>query len=365
MNFRRTRPQQLIAIGSVTIIICVYSVTWPSGILNQKEDQDASPATLSAVQEHLNIVRYADMVRWGRNNQTSSSFWASSILSDDRRIYFHETTGRDRLNLRQLCAVESTAKENPSRSVQIFFQTDHVNVTSAPFELVLKTYPNIAVLLINAKDYFTATPLERWYSRGVWRKSPYKTEHFSDYIRILSSFKGGGMYMDLDFVTLKPLDADIFRNFVPEEDNAVLTGSSFHFQKGHPIVRKIMTYLASSYRPKEWAHSGPAMMQSVVLKYCRKKLPEPTYPLFLCPEIKVLPKKYLYPYTFADWKRLFVTNVSSSDPIFESYAVHTYNKLSKNEPVLVGSDQLYSQIARVHCPVTYAHALTDLEVDFF
>lgn len=171
--------------------------------------------------------------------------------------------------------------------------------------------------------------------------------------------------MDLDFVTLKPFDADIFWNFVPEEDDGVLTGSSFHFQKDHPIIRKIMTYLAASYHPKEWVYSGPAMIQSVVMKYCHKKLPKPTYPLFLCSHIKVLPKKYLYPYKFADWKRFFRTNISSSDPIFESYAVHTYNKLSKKEPVFVGSNQLYSQIARVHCPLTYAYALSDLEVDFF
>lgn len=146
---------------SVTIFVCVYLVAWPNFIITQQDDHTnksfTSPTTLSAVREHLNIVRYSDMVRWEGKNQTSSSFWATSLLTDDKRIYFHETTGRDRLNLRQLCAVESAARENPSRSVQIFFQTDHVNLTGGPLEFILKTYPNIAVILINAKDYFTAT----------------------------------------------------------------------------------------------------------------------------------------------------------------------------------------------------------------
>jgi lactosylceramide 4-alpha-galactosyltransferase len=202
--------------------------------------------------------------------------------------------------------------------------------------------------------------------RGAWRQSPYKTEHFSDYIRIVSSHKGGGMYMDLDFVALKPFDDNIFWNFVPEEDDSILTGSSFHFQKDHPIVRKMMTYLASSYHPKKWSYSGPAMFQSVLLKYCQRREPLPTYPVFLCPDIRVLPKTYLYPYKFAEWKRMFrFSNVSGDDAIFQSYAVHTYNKLSKKEPVYVGSNQLYSKIARVHCPITYAHALSNLEVDYF
>jgi lactosylceramide 4-alpha-galactosyltransferase len=61
--------------------------------------------------------------------------------------------------------------------------------------------------------------------------------------------------MDLDFVTLKPFDTDIFWNFVSEEDDGVLTGSSFHFQKDHPIVRRMMIYLASSYHPNEWSYS--------------------------------------------------------------------------------------------------------------
>lgn len=78
------------------------------------------------------------------------------ILSDQERIYFHETTGSDNLNLRQLCAVESAAKENPTRSVQIFFQGDHVNL-NVPLDSVLKQYSNIAVILINASDYFAET----------------------------------------------------------------------------------------------------------------------------------------------------------------------------------------------------------------
>lgn len=166
------------------------------------------------------------------------------------------------------------------------------------------------------------------------------------------------MYMDLDFVTLKTLDPKIFQDFVPEEDRGVLTGSSFHFHRDHPIIRKMITYLASSYHPEEWTYSGPAMFQSIVLKYCRKKLPKPTHPALLCPDVKIMPRKYLYPYKFADWKEFFRNDVPrNGDKTFKSYAVHMYNKLSKNEPVLVGSNQIYSRIARIHCPLTYAHAV--------
>lgn len=165
------------------------------------------------------------------------------------------------------------------------------------------------------------------------------------------------MYMDLDFVTLKPFDRDVFWNFVPEEDDAVLTGSSFHFERDHPIIRKMLTYLSSSYRPKEWTYSGPAMIKHVVLRYCQKTSPKPTYPRALCPGVRVLPKRFLYPYKYGDWKHYFRTDISAKDKAFASHAVHVYNKLSKNEPIYVGSTQIYSLMARDHCPLTYAHAV--------
>lgn len=166
--------------------------------------------------------------------------------------------------------------------------------------------------------------------------------------------------MDLDFVTLKAFNRKVFWNFVPEEDDGILTGSSFHFQYGHPIIRRMLTYLASSYHPKEWTYSGPAMIKHVVLKYCKKTIPKPTYPKSLCSGIRVLPKRYLYPYKYARWKKFFRTDIGRKDRAFQSYAVHIYNKLSKKEPVRVGSNQIYSLMARDHCPLTYGHA-----VDFF
>ena len=152
MNFRRhkTSPRQLIIILSVTIIIGVYFVT--SSVTRRDDLTFLTKITTTLPQEER-----LKIIKWKRN-QTMSS-WESSILSDSNRIYFHETTGHDSVNLRQLCAVESAAKENPDRSVQLFFQTDYVNVTASPLGSIMKYYPNIAVILINASDYFADTVL--------------------------------------------------------------------------------------------------------------------------------------------------------------------------------------------------------------
>jgi lactosylceramide 4-alpha-galactosyltransferase len=160
MNIRRIQLQQMVIILSVTIFVCVYLVSRDTTSLFVN-DPDYVSKTYSRAKEQKrkrNIVRYSEIVHWKDSNR-SSSFEVPPVLllSDDKRIYFHETAGRDHLNLRQLCAVESAAKKNPNRSVQIFFQTNHVNLTVDPLVSILKGYPLIAVILINVTDYFAGT----------------------------------------------------------------------------------------------------------------------------------------------------------------------------------------------------------------
>lgn len=163
--------------------------------------------------------------------------------------------------------------------------------------------------------------------------------------------------MDLDFVTLKSFDRDIYWNFVPEEDNGVLTGSAIHLEKGHRILKRMLKYLGTSYLPDVWSHSGPTMIQRTVLGFCHKRIPKPLYPKNICQGLKVLPRRFMYPYKFGEWHHFFDQDPSPLDVAFKSAALHMYNKLSKNQPVIVGSNQIYSQVARDHCPLTYARAV--------
>ncbi len=111
------------------------------------------------------------------------------VKPDNWRIFFHETSGRQNLSFRQSCAVESAAKHNPSRSVQIFMLAHQLNY-SDPWISALEHYRNVAVILVDEEEYFRSSPLEEWFNKGEWRKSRFKKEHMSDYIRILSLYKG-------------------------------------------------------------------------------------------------------------------------------------------------------------------------------
>ena len=94
----------------------------------------------------------------------------------------------------------------------------HPNYLSS-WQSVLAQYPNIVVVLVNESEYFANSPLEKWYQKGEWRNSSYKNQHLSDYARILSLYKGGGMYMDLDFITLRPFSLQQKQNDYNQEKN--------------------------------------------------------------------------------------------------------------------------------------------------
>jgi hypothetical protein len=149
------------------------------------------------------------------------SFDSAHTNLTDRRIFFHETSGNAQLNFQQCCAVESAAKHNPDRPVQVFLRP-LVNYgcsirpsplfQSPPWLDVLSRYPNVDVILVNEDRYFAGTPLQDWYEKGEWLKSQHEVAHLSDYIRILSLYKGGGLYLDTDILTLKTYQGDKFRN---------------------------------------------------------------------------------------------------------------------------------------------------------
>lgn len=122
--------------------------------------------------------------------------WSSGMKDDnnynDRRIFFHVTKTRstNRFNQRQTCAVESTAKHNPDRPIQVFIQRESVD-SKAPFFTILGHYQNVTIVLLDeVENYFRNSPLEKIYQTAPWNASLFGATHFSDYIRALSLYKG-------------------------------------------------------------------------------------------------------------------------------------------------------------------------------
>lgn len=130
-------------------------------------------------------------------------------MSSRGNIFFLETScfeadGYAKLNYRQACSVEAAARTNPNMSVNLFYLSPAPpsNLTKRLMEHLLK-YDNVQVNRVKVAEYIHDTPLEDWYLSGVLTTSRWPNIHMSDFLRLLTLWKYGGVYLDLDVVLTK------------------------------------------------------------------------------------------------------------------------------------------------------------------
>lgn len=176
---------------------------------------------------------------------------STKMPTKGRSIFFHETScsvdGIAKLDSRQACAIESAARANPNRDVFVLF-TSPVGfredaTVSEPFFRALQLYPNIYVRNLDLWNYTRGTPVHEWMQTDKLFSSRYIVAHTSDLLRLVTMFKFGGIYLDLDVVVQKSFD-DREINFAGAEtktsvNNAVLGFD--HAGYGHEITAKLLT----------------------------------------------------------------------------------------------------------------------------
>jgi lactosylceramide 4-alpha-galactosyltransferase len=305
------------------------------------------------------------LIRWKTYN---------GLKENNLRIFFHETSGKNKLTFMQCCSVESAAKHHPNRPVQLFVRplencfNSLLKFSPSSFYnpiwlTVLSQYPNLSVILLNEQNYFFGTLMEDWYNKREWRKSKYETAHLSDYLRILSLYKGGGLYLDLDILTLKPYNGTIFHNFLVYGSARMdhISNGAMHLEIGHWMSKEIMQVLAKEYDPESYIYHGPDAVGEVMKKFCGLKAGNPDSNQ--CQDIEILTDTYFYPIPSIFSSVLFQedgdqTHEGILPNINKSFGLHWWNSLSQlHKPINMHSNQIITLLAREHCPITVSMAI--------
>ena len=74
----------------------------------------------------------------------------------------------------------------------------------------------------------------------------YPDYHYSDLMRVLVAYKFGGLYSDLDIVTLKPIPPELPENFMIADVSRRLGNCFFKFERGHPFLETLMRDIVSN-----------------------------------------------------------------------------------------------------------------------
>lgn len=91
---------------------------------------------------------------------------------------------------------------------------------------------------VNLWTYTQNTPLDKWLNNDQLFRSNYLIEHVADFLRLLSLYKWGGTYLDLDVVVKTNLSI-IGKNYAGAESDVLIANGVLNFDYkgiGHKTV---------------------------------------------------------------------------------------------------------------------------------
>ncbi|XP_066137544.1 lactosylceramide 4-alpha-galactosyltransferase-like [Euwallacea fornicatus] len=285
-----------------------------------------------------------------------------------RNIFFLETTcnsalrGKLFIHPRQACAVESAARLNPNSDVYLLFASRGVikdeNTVSDRILQLLSTFPNIKILHFNVNKYVKNSPVENLWAEEIIKKSSYPVAHASDVLRLLTLWKYGGIYLDLDVIVIKNME-NLPDNFAgAQSDNLVANGvmGFSSFGKGNLYVNECLHDMSKNFNGKEWGLNGPQLITRNIFKHCRQFDTQMLIRFGKCEEFRIFPSSKFYLIPYHHWNWFFNENYTAHILYYSeesSYLIHTWNKLSYKTLIKKKDvDVPYLNIASKYCPGT-------------
>ncbi|KAF5921894.1 alpha-1,4-N-acetylglucosaminyltransferase [Diceros bicornis minor] len=277
-----------------------------------------------------------------------------ALLGQGRSIVFLETSERMEPPSLVSCAVESAARIYPEHPV-VFLMKGLSNFTQLPpnstysaFSL-LSAIDNVFLFPLDMKRLFEDTPLFSWYTQvnaGTERNWLYVS---SDASRLAVIWKYGGIYMDTDVISIRPIPEE---NFLAAQASKFSSNGVFGFLAHHPFLWGCMENFVEHYNSDIWGHQGPDLMTRMLRVWCKLGDFQEVSDL-RCLNVSFLHPQRFYPIPFSEWRRYY--EVWDTDPSFnDSYALHLWNYMNREGRAVVrGSNTLVENLYRKHCPRTY------------
>jgi lactosylceramide 4-alpha-galactosyltransferase len=170
----------------------------------------------------------------------------SSSGQDKDNAFFIETSGNGALSYRQACAVESLALHNPNLKVNVLFTDVKINADLDTVQQLMENYANVQLIDIKVDEYMAGTLMEHWYQCTDWRKGTYHVNNLSNALRLLTVYKFGGYYFDLDVISVRPVTS--YRNFVAAVDREIVNNNVIHADAKHRFIELAIKDFVTNFR---------------------------------------------------------------------------------------------------------------------
>nr|XP_033772098.1 alpha-1,4-N-acetylglucosaminyltransferase-like isoform X2 [Geotrypetes seraphini]XP_033772110.1 alpha-1,4-N-acetylglucosaminyltransferase-like isoform X2 [Geotrypetes seraphini]XP_033772117.1 alpha-1,4-N-acetylglucosaminyltransferase-like isoform X2 [Geotrypetes seraphini]XP_033772127.1 alpha-1,4-N-acetylglucosaminyltransferase-like isoform X2 [Geotrypetes seraphini]XP_033772134.1 alpha-1,4-N-acetylglucosaminyltransferase-like isoform X2 [Geotrypetes seraphini]XP_033772144.1 alpha-1,4-N-ace len=276
------------------------------------------------------------------------------IIKSNTGIFFVETTEKLEPSPLAVCAVESASQTYPDRTIYFFMKglTKNMTITKSSFYKaipLLSSMENVNILPLDLEEVVQDTPLYPWYQKVNPAKEQYWKHVSSDGFRLAVIWKYGGIYMDTDIVSLKPVQEI---NFLAVQDYQIVNSAILGFQKHHQFLWDCMEDFVKNYRGGIWGHQGPGLVTRMIERHCGMTVFKGTEDI-ICRDFSILNTQRFYPVPYQTWERYFQV-WNPKDSFNNSYALHLWNFMNKNNKrVIIGSNSVVENLFMKRCPRTY------------
>ncbi|XP_018426688.1 PREDICTED: alpha-1,4-N-acetylglucosaminyltransferase-like [Nanorana parkeri] len=343
----------------LTFVMAIAAITFLSRIaLNQKSNFIMNILTSNGLLSDPKTTEKAG----GMSNmieKVSSAAFTNTILRQGNGIFFVETTGRMEPPSLVLCAIESAARVYPDRPV-VFFMKGLGDIMTAEEDSrtrehfpTLYSFHNIYIFPLRMNELFNQTPLMTWFKKVNPEKERYWTHVSADACRLALIWKYGGIYMDCDFISIRPIPNNLF---LAPEHAASISNGVFGLSQFHPLTWLLLEDFADNYKGEIWGQQGPRLFTRVVKKWCG-------LPVFItkddvmCGNISYCHPQRFYPISYPSWRKYY--EVWKDLPTFNgTYALHLWNFMNKEGKTMVpGSNTLVEHLYQKQCPSNYDYIM--------
>lgn len=222
----------------------------------------------------------------GRRSIKLTSYDPNSDKEDVNKIpsdkmFFFETSGKSWLNPRQLCAVESAARNSLLSRVIVLINNDTLTLNRDENDVLCAVFngkfpSKIRFHKVDITEDISDTPLTPLFVLSSLKLSQYPSTHLSDILRIAFLYKFGGFYADLDYVFVKPVERAlkkgrnaVFVTGYEKEKSLRATNSIMVFsQTRHPLLEGYMKLMDKKFTGKNRIEIGPKLFTQAIRNLC-------------------------------------------------------------------------------------------------
>ncbi|XP_053607714.1 lactosylceramide 4-alpha-galactosyltransferase-like [Plodia interpunctella] len=271
---------------------------------------------------------------------------AENIVAKKNSIYFHETSSRGQLTVRQACCIESCARTNRKFQTNVIFSSRFES--DFGINKLLSQIGNIKFFTVDIANYVKGTPIEN-FDTSILQKSKWPMHVTSDALRFLTLYKLGGIYLDLDVMVIRPLEF-LGRNWAAIEDAIQVGSSAIAFATdtvGRYVAEQAIINFVDEFNLTDYVNNGPGVITRVLNELCETDLPEPGS----CLGFKIYPRGTFSPIPYHRAAKYFQAFVISELKSRNIFGYHMFNYVSKN--IRIEEHSFYANLAKEYCPTIY------------